>query len=101
MRIVWTQFAIDRLKEIFEYYAEYVNKRVAHKIRTEILSASKYLEKHPESGQIEENLKFLKFTYRYILIGNYKLIYRIEDADVVLINDVFDVRRDPDKMLNL
>tara|TARA_B100001179_G_C18324305_1_gene289469 strand:- start:264 stop:425 length:162 start_codon:yes stop_codon:yes gene_type:complete len=53
MRILWSQFAIDRLKEIFEYYAQHVNKRVAHKIRTEILSASKYIEKHPESGQIE------------------------------------------------
>jgi len=101
MRILWSQFAIDRLKESFEYYAEHVNKRVAHKIRTEILRASKYLEKHPESGQIEENLKSLKFTYRYILVSNYKIIYRIVDGDTILINDVFDVRRDPDKMLNL
>ena len=101
MRILWSQFAIDRLKESFEYYAEHVNKRVAHRIRTEILSASKYLEKHPESGQIEENLKSLKFTYRYILVSNYKIIYRIVDGDTILINDVFDVRRDPDKMLNL
>lgn len=101
MRILWSQFAIDRLKEIFEYYAEHVNKRIAHRIRTKILSASKYLEKHPESGQIEENLKSLKFTYRYVLVSNYKIIYRIVDGDTILINDVFDVRRDPDKMLNL
>lgn len=53
----------------------------------------------PKSGQIELELEKLHQHYRYLLIGNYKIIYRIE-TDFIIINDVFDTRQNPNKILD-
>lgn len=97
MNIVWTDFAIKNLKDIFDYHATKVNKKVAHKIRNQILASSKQLKNHPHSGAIEPNLTGLNINHRYLVSGNYKLIYR-DFNNQVIINDVFDTRQDPSKM---
>lgn len=97
MKIIWTDFAIDNLKEIFDYYSNKANKKVAHKIRTQILASTKQLINNPESGQIELNLQKLNQNHRYIVCGNYKVIYKIENSEIV-INDIFDGRQNPIKM---
>jgi plasmid stabilization system protein ParE len=97
MNIVWTDFAIRNLKDIFDYYSTKANKKVAHKIRRQILKSSKQLIKNPNSGQNEPNLLTLNKSHRYIVSGNYKLIYRIVDNEII-INDVFDTRQNPSKM---
>lgn len=79
MNIIWTDFAIENLKNIFKYYTEKANKRVAHKIQKQILNSSKLLKSNPESGQIEFNLERLNQNHRYLVIGNFKLIYKVED----------------------
>lgn len=38
MKIGWTDFAIINVKNIFDFYANRVNKKVAHKIRTKSLN---------------------------------------------------------------
>jgi hypothetical protein len=45
----------------------------------------------------EENLKDLKQGHRYIIQGNYKIIYRII-GDEIFITDIFDWRQNPTKM---
>jgi toxin ParE1/3/4 len=50
MRIIWTDFAIENLKSIFDYYAIKANRKVAHKIRKQILDSTKQLSQNPESG---------------------------------------------------
>ena len=97
MKIVWTNFAVKNLKDIFDYYSTKANKKVAHKIRRQILKSSKQLKNNPNSGQIEQSLKTLKENHRYLVSGTYKLIYRIMDNQVI-INDVFDTRQNPSKM---
>ena len=97
MKIVWTDFAIRNLKDIFEYYSIEANKILAHKIRKQILKSSKQLIKNPNSGPIEPNLTILNKNYRYLLSGHFKLIYRIVDTEII-INDVFDTRQNPTKM---
>lgn len=52
MKIVWTDFAIKNLKSIFDYYVTKANRKVAHKIRKQILDSTKQLIKNPESGQL-------------------------------------------------
>ena len=32
MKIIWTDFAIDNLKNIFDHYSTKASKKVAHKI---------------------------------------------------------------------
>jgi plasmid stabilization system protein ParE len=71
--------------------------KVASKIRKSIFNATKPLIKQPLIGQIEENLIELKQEHRYLVEGNYKIIYRIINNDVY-ITDVFDTRQNPEKM---
>ncbi|MCM4161623.1 type II toxin-antitoxin system RelE/ParE family toxin [Antarcticibacterium flavum] len=97
MRIIWTAFAIDTLKSIVEYHKEVANPKVAVKIRKEIFSSTGQLLKYPESGQTELLLKHLNENYRYILSGNYKVIYKIIKNDIV-ITDIFDTRQNPTKI---
>lgn len=97
MKIIWTDFAIDNLKNIFDYYSTKASKKVAHKIRKQILDSTKQLMANPESGQIELNLEKLNQNHRYIICGNYKVIYNIKNNDII-IYDIFDVRQNPIKM---
>lgn len=100
MKIIWTDFAIENLKSIFEYYSTKANRKVAHKIRKQILDSTKQLIQNPESGQIELYLEKLNKQHRYILSSNYKIIYRIIDHEYILINDIFDARQNPIKMID-
>lgn len=99
MKIIWTDFAVENLKNIFDYYSKKANAKVAHKIRKTIIHSVKILITNPKLGQIEIYLEKLNQNHRYILAGNYKVIYRIED-DTIIINDVFDVRQNPIKMID-
>lgn len=50
MKIIWTDFAVDNLKIIVEYYKDVANPKVAGKIRKERFSATRQLMKNLESG---------------------------------------------------
>jgi plasmid stabilization system protein ParE len=94
MKIIWTGFAISELKNIYDYYKESVGISIARKIKNQLLTSTKQLLAFPNSGQKEENL--LKIgEFRYLVDGNYKIIYKQIDKDIY-ITDVFDCRRDPE-----
>jgi toxin ParE1/3/4 len=97
MKILWSDFSVEMLLEIYSYYKEKASPEIAQRIKSEILTATKPLKKHPESGQIELNLEKLKEEHRYILKGNCKIIYK-EIPEGLLITDVFDTRQDPKKI---
>lgn len=97
MKIIWTDFAIENLKEIFDYFSENASKKIAKNIKKQIFASTKQLIKNPESGQIEFYLEKLKKNHRYVLSGNYKIIYNTENEQIVT-HDVFDVRQNPNKM---
>ena len=97
MKLVLTDFAMCNLKDIFDYYATKANKKVAHKIRNQIFKATYQLKDNPESGQIETNLQKLKQNHRYLVSGNYKVIYKVSQNQII-INDIFDTRQNPIKM---
>ena len=97
IKIVWTDFAIRNLKDIFDYYSTQADKKVSHKIIRQILKSAKQLQHNPDSGPTEPNLIELRKNHRYLVSGHYKLIYRIMDNQII-INDVFDTRQNPSKM---
>jgi len=97
MKIIWTDFAIQNIKAIFDYHVENATKKVAHKIKNEIFKATKQLIKHPDSGQVEPNLYFFQQNHRYLVCGNYKIVYKVFEHQII-INDVFDTRQNPDKI---
>ncbi|MEI8048102.1 MAG: type II toxin-antitoxin system RelE/ParE family toxin [Bacteroidota bacterium] len=97
MKVIWTNFAAGMLMQIYQYYKEKAGNAVSKKIKTEIFAATKQLKKYPTSGQIELNLEKLNENHRYLIVGNFKVIYR-EISEGVLITDVFDTRQDPVKI---
>jgi len=100
MRIIWSDFAINSLYDIYKYFKEAAGENVAKRTKSKIFTATQQLNRHPESGQIEPILKQLGDNHRYLVEGNYKIIYKKVD-DGILITDVFDTHQDPTKMINI
>ena len=75
-KIVWTKFAASELKNIYQFYKQSASISVARKIKERIYESVKQLQNHPLSGAIEDNLSDANFIYRYLVEGNYKIIYR-------------------------
>jgi plasmid stabilization system protein ParE len=96
--IIWTEFAVTELRNIYLYYLTVASKRVANKIRKSIFLEIKILESNPFSFQIEENLISLNQKHRYLIVKNYKVIYLISKERKVYITDIFDCRQNPEKM---
>jgi plasmid stabilization system protein ParE len=94
MKIIWSDFASETLSEIYKYYKEKASPTIAQKIKAEIFTATRQLKKHSSSGQIEINLEELNEGHRYLVKGNYKIIYK-KIPEGMLITDVFDARQDP------
>lgn len=99
MKTVWTRFAVESLRNIYDYYCEIANQAIATKIREAIISEAKKINKHPLSGQKLESLTILEQEHRYCLKGHYKIVYRLVNDEIV-ITDVFDTRQHPSKMNN-
>ncbi|MBI9069374.1 MAG: type II toxin-antitoxin system RelE/ParE family toxin [Salinivirgaceae bacterium] len=97
MKIIWSDFAINTLKEIYDYYKENATISVAKKIKSNIFTSTKPLLKNPDSGQIELNLESLNEEHRYLVESNYKIVYK-QVTEGILITDVFDCRQDPIKI---
>lgn len=96
-QVIWTNFAISELKNIFLYCRMVAGDKVANKIKKSIFDATKPLVQHPFIGAVEENLTDLKQGHRYLVSGNYKIIYKMVDNDIY-VTDVFDCRQNPTKM---
>lgn len=97
MRVIWTKYAYGSLLDIYKYYKQNVNIHVADKIRDQLLYSTKQLERYQLSGPIENNLIELNQDHRYIIRGNYKIIYKILNSNIY-ITDVFDTRQDPKEL---
>jgi plasmid stabilization system protein ParE len=97
MKVFWTKFALNSLADIYKYYKENVSLIIAFNIRESVLTCTRQLEKHPLSGAKEEILEELEEGHRFLVRGNYKIIYKILDKKVY-ITDVFDTRQDPEKI---
>lgn len=95
--VLWSDSAQSDLRAIHDYYLEKANSKVALKLINSIIDKSLLLSNNPRLGQIEELLKHKNIEIRYLVEGNYKIVYVIEDL-IVLISAVFDCRQDPEKL---
>ena len=100
MKIFWTETALNQLEGIFDFYSVIVDANTARKIVTNIVDKTIVLEKTPHIGQVEELLIKRKLEYRYLVEGNYKIIYWIEETEIKVAS-VFDCRQNPKKMQSI
>ncbi len=99
MKIIWSDFASETLRDIFQYHKKIAGKNIAQKLKDKIFSSTKQLIKYPNLGQTVESLTELKEGHRYLVSVNYKIVYK-KVKEGILITDVFDTRQDPIKINN-
>lgn len=99
LMVFWTQSAEDKLQDIFNYYKLKVNAKVARKIVAEIVDKTINLSENPEMGSLESFLTSRPQNFRYLVSGNYKIIYYINwETNKIIISNVFDARQNPEKL---
>ena len=74
MKTIWSPLAIERVSEIAEYIAE-DDINAAIEWLNEIFEKIEQLNEFPESGRIIPKLN--KNDIRYLIFGNYRIVYRI------------------------
>ncbi|WP_294287753.1 type II toxin-antitoxin system RelE/ParE family toxin [uncultured Chryseobacterium sp.] len=101
IKVFWTNFAKEQLSNIFDYYKTKANQRTARDLVTGIVEKTKTLEFQKEAGQKEELLLSRKENFRYLIYKNYKIIYWFNtEKNRIEINDIFDTRQNPVKMID-
>lgn len=73
-------------------------KPLQRKIIKQLVESTIHLKTNPKSGQKEELLKSRVIEYRYVVVGNHKIIYWIE-SKTIKIATVFDCRQNLTKLL--
>lgn len=96
IRITW--WAKSCLKEIHKYYTKEASQNKATEIVDQIIKAALSLNRLPQRGRVEEDLRVLNKGHRYILEGHFKIIYRIE-GDTVYITDIFNNWQNPESKI--
>ncbi|MFN8393449.1 MAG: type II toxin-antitoxin system RelE/ParE family toxin [Bacteroidia bacterium] len=89
-RVVWTESAIDQLKEILKYWTERNGSNAySIKLRNGLRHLSRHIAKYPESGVLCENPNFRFRAYRF-----YEVYYRHTDTEIYIVL-IWDGRRNP------
>jgi plasmid stabilization system protein ParE len=97
VRVVWSAWSLQQLDEIHAWYRTQASPVVADRIAEDILAVTRLLEQFPYGGQVEPWLEQQGLGHRRAVVGNYKVVYRVLEAEVRMV-DVFDSRQDPGKM---
>ncbi|WP_343695081.1 type II toxin-antitoxin system RelE/ParE family toxin [Flavobacterium sp.] len=99
LTVYWTQFAEDKLIDIFEYYKYKAGVKVAKALVDGLVDASLSLEFNAYGGQKEELLSDRIQDFRYLIFKNYKIIYWINEyKKAIYISNIFDTRQNPTKL---
>lgn len=81
-KIKWTIRALDDLHDIYEFIAKDSNRYAQIQIE-DIQNAALNLTSFPLMGRIVP--EFPHLPYREILVGNYRVIYRLEEEQGLVI----------------
>lgn len=97
-KVVLTHFAVFQLNAIYDYYAYFASKRVASKIKKDIITSIKSLKNNFTEWQIDEFLVDFNKNHRRLVCGNYKIICYYDPVEnIIYVTDIFDSRQDPSK----
>lgn len=99
MKVVISEQSIKRLENSLKFYLEelQIPKSQVTKIKDRLMGRVRSLSKNPYKGQYEPYLSKLKQGHRRLIEGNFKIVYRVED-NIIYVVDFFDSRDDPKKM---
>lgn len=97
-QVIWSDEALNDLEVIYDFLAD-KSQPAAQRIVESILSRSHQLASFPKSGAKQEMMKAAGKGYRYLVEGNYKVIYSYQpEKSVIHVEVIFDTRHDPEKL---
>jgi toxin ParE1/3/4 len=97
VKILWTDFALSQLEDIYDFYKYKASPRTAKKIIKLLIEETISLESNPLLGVKEPLLSTRQYEYRYIVKKNYKIICRFVE-NLITVVSVFDCRQNPQKI---
>ena len=98
-RVIVSNPAQKRLKEIYDYLIENSSEPTANKVLRSLLETAKSLEKMPQRRSILPGTETLNPPYRYAKKWSYKIIFRIiEPKKEVRVLDFFHKKQNPEKL---
>ena len=99
LTVYQTRFAENNIEDIYEYYELNAGVSVALKLVNGIIDRTIGLEKNPYLDPKETLLEKRKQEFRYLVHKSYKIIYWVNlNKNRIDIANVFDTRRNPEKM---
>lgn len=96
MKIILSDFATNKLRNIYSYHANHVSVSKAKEVKDTIIAAIKQLINFPYLGQ-RESMMYSRFERRYLLVYDYKILYEVTEDSVVVL-DIFHTKQSPQKM---
>jgi len=101
-RVLWSDCAINQLKDILEYHIIKAGRNIALRLIHKIIDATIILENNPKAGSKEDLLETRPQDFRFIIVKNYKIIYWIDyEFGIINISMVFDTRQNPKNIKNI
>ena len=97
MEVIWTNPAKRDLRKIYNYFKKKVSQNLAQKVINSIFTNTSIL-KNQNIGTKEQLLTQFEQDHRFIIDGNYKIIYIIQNS-TVYITHIFDTRQNPTKII--
>jgi plasmid stabilization system protein ParE len=97
VKLVITDHAIAHLVESVELTGKDMSLERREALVEKVLRETDRLLEFPKGGQVEQLMDSRPFEYRRLVVGNFKIIYRI-DGEVIYVTDIFDARQDPRRM---
>lgn len=97
MKIVITAPAWESYERSLRFLAGYMTDRELERWDEKLWGRIADLKQFPRGGQYEPYLEHLGEGHRRLVVGNLKVVYRIE-GKTIYVTDIFDARQDPRKM---
>ncbi len=97
MTVVISDFARKRLHRIWLWVRDNSSSERADKVEARLIERVEGLLKHPLKGPLEPTLTYMNKGHRFLLLGRYKIIHRVEGL-AILITDFFDTKQHPSHM---
>jgi len=97
MKVIVLPQAEESLKRSNQHLSEVYDRRYLKNLERLVRRKIRWLGVNPGAGQFEPELAWMNLGHRRIIVRNFKVIYRFI-GDMIVVNDIFDSRRDPDRM---
>lgn len=97
MTLEITAQARERLFGIWLHIKENASEERADKVEDRLLQRAQELLEQPWKGPPERELASLNEGHRFLLLGRYKIIYRVI-GEVIYVTDFFDTKQHPSRM---